>query len=242
MLSVVALLHAELAGRHVIDAGAAEGILSLAAARLGAVALELIELDGNALDGARTNLKLNGLAERADFRLLDADLADPAGVVKRLRPGESPAVLVCNIGYWDYSATNAEAILLLDSIPRAELFIGGGYSTAGIGGLAHMRDDAELLGALGFRVRAEMATTRRRTWRSWIGAETLYALMAGKASSARLSHEEIVRSLQERRRRAPARLHALFRSAQRWLVAAGFLLLLGAAYYLFRAFQLMRSG
>jgi hypothetical protein len=242
MVAVVALLHAELGGRHLIDAGAAEGTLALAAARLGAASLELVELDAAALARAKTNLELNGLSERADFRLVEADLSDPATVVKSLRPGASPAVLVCNLGYWDYTATNAEGILLLDLVPKAELFVGGGYSSAGLGGLAHLRDDVELLGAIGFRAGTDMAATKTRSWRSWTGTETMCAFLAARDGSARPDHAELVRRVQERKRSGVSRRHALARSALPLINLAIGLLLAGALYFLYRAFQSARRG
>jgi ribosomal protein L11 methyltransferase len=61
------------AGDVVADLGAGSGILSIAAARLGAARVAAIELDPDAIGNAEENVRLNGVADRVSIIEGDAD-------------------------------------------------------------------------------------------------------------------------------------------------------------------------
>ncbi|HET9017046.1 MAG TPA: 50S ribosomal protein L11 methyltransferase [Thermomicrobiaceae bacterium] len=52
------------AGRHVLDAGAGSGILSIAAVKLGAADVDAVEVDPVSISALRHNIELNALSER----------------------------------------------------------------------------------------------------------------------------------------------------------------------------------
>ena len=52
----------------VIDVGCGSGILAIAAGKLGAKEIIAVDIDENAVNTARENLRLNGLSERSDVR------------------------------------------------------------------------------------------------------------------------------------------------------------------------------
>ena len=80
-LCVRALEERDLTGLRVLDAGAGSGILSIAAAKLGAAAVDAIEIDGVALGTLRHNINLNGLSDRVVVRQDDVTTMPPnAGV------------------------------------------------------------------------------------------------------------------------------------------------------------------
>jgi ribosomal protein L11 methyltransferase len=60
-----------LGGRRVVDLGTGSGVLALAAWRLGAMEVEGIDYEADALDNARENLRLNGAGEAITLRLAD---------------------------------------------------------------------------------------------------------------------------------------------------------------------------
>jgi ribosomal protein L11 methyltransferase len=66
-------------GQNVIDVGCGSGILSIAAARLGASKVVGVDIDREAIPIARENARLNDLAERVDFH---------SGSVEELLRGE----------------------------------------------------------------------------------------------------------------------------------------------------------
>lgn len=215
--AVLALLNSDVSGRHVIDAGAGEGLLSLVAARLGAASLELIEQDPSALRRAGRNLERNGFSPKGRFRLIEADLKDSLAVAGRLEPCALPAVVLSNIGYWHYKANNVDSILLTSLVPTAELFIGAAYSTRAIGGLGHLRGDEALLGLLGFESGPARVSLDR-------GRETIVAVALRRGPGAdktrRLRSPEFLRGLQERRRSRAFRLYSVTRAALPLLLAA----------------------
>jgi ribosomal protein L11 methyltransferase len=60
-------------GQNVIDVGCGSGILSIAAARLGAGKVVGVDIDREAIPIARENARLNELAERVDFHIGSVD-------------------------------------------------------------------------------------------------------------------------------------------------------------------------
>jgi ribosomal protein L11 methyltransferase len=61
----------DLTGRTVLDVGTGSGVLALAAHALGARAVVAVDDDPDAIESARENLSLNGVAEGIDLRLGD---------------------------------------------------------------------------------------------------------------------------------------------------------------------------
>jgi len=70
-------------GRAVLDVGAGSGILSIAAALLGAHSVLAVEVDPAADSNARRNITLNGVEDVVEYRLADASGVDggPYGIV-----------------------------------------------------------------------------------------------------------------------------------------------------------------
>lgn len=148
------LLDRDLRGLVFRDAGAGDGLLSLIATKRGAKRVDLIEYDAAGLERARRHLELNGLKEGRGFRLIQADLTDTAGTLRKLPDPELPSVLSASIGNWtsDYTATNADAFALIPGLPGLQGLLAAGYASgAPGGGLHHMRWDQELLRLLGWR-------------------------------------------------------------------------------------------
>ncbi|MDO8747980.1 MAG: 50S ribosomal protein L11 methyltransferase [Candidatus Omnitrophota bacterium] len=99
--AILSLLHSKIAGKCVIDAGAGDGMLALAAARLGASQVILIDNNKKELDKARKNLESNGLKEKENFWVMAGDLRDMPGIIEQLPAIKSAIVLVSNIGNWE---------------------------------------------------------------------------------------------------------------------------------------------
>lgn len=78
-----------IAGASVLDAGAGSGILSIAAAKLGAASIDAVEIDQVAVKALRHNLELNGLTE--SVQVLSGDVAEV------LPPGKAYDLIVANI-------------------------------------------------------------------------------------------------------------------------------------------------
>lgn len=70
-----------LEGCTVIDYGAGSGILAIAALKLGAERALAYDIDPQAVIATRENAKANGVGERLDITLRQADLVEPADVV-----------------------------------------------------------------------------------------------------------------------------------------------------------------
>lgn len=71
------------AGKTVLDAGCGSGVLSIAAAKLGALRSFGFDNDPPSIDNARENAELNGVAERVTFENTDLSAVDvaPADIV-----------------------------------------------------------------------------------------------------------------------------------------------------------------
>lgn len=153
--TIAAMMSSDISRKHVIDCGAGDGILSLVAAKLGAVSIDLVDINEGSLRQARVNLELNGLKEGVDYQIIHGDLKNTAEISKRIRPGDAEVAIISNIGTWEglYSVTNQHSIRLIEYIPNATLFIAGGYFAPSI----HSRDDKEFIRRFGFVVDAEMA-------------------------------------------------------------------------------------
>lgn len=70
-----------LEGCTVIDYGAGSGILAIAALKLGAERALAYDIDPQAVIATRENAKANGVGERIDITIRQADLVEPADVV-----------------------------------------------------------------------------------------------------------------------------------------------------------------
>jgi ribosomal protein L11 methyltransferase len=144
------LLDARIApGDRIADIGAGSGVLSIAAALLGAERVVAVELDPWAVTAARENVEANGVGDRVEVR---AGAVGPAFL-----PGEAP---------FHGIVANIEAGILLPLLPgfRGGLEPGGWLILSGI-----LADEAgrvvEAAGALGLELEAE---DREEAW--WSGA------------------------------------------------------------------------
>jgi ribosomal protein L11 methyltransferase len=144
------LLDARIApGDRMADIGAGSGVLSIAAALLGAERVVAVELDPWAVTAARENVEANGVGDRVEVR---AGAVGPAFL-----PGEAP---------FHGIVANIEAGILLPLLPgfRGGLEPGGWLILSGI-----LADEAcrvvEAAGALGLELEAE---DREDAW--WSGA------------------------------------------------------------------------
>lgn len=72
-----ALLHSELSGRRVLDAGCGTGVLSIVAAKYGAAQVDAVDTDERACENARANAAANSVAERIE--ILAGDVGRVAG-------------------------------------------------------------------------------------------------------------------------------------------------------------------
>jgi hypothetical protein len=228
--SAACMLGCDFAGRHVVDAGAGDGILSLVALKLGAASADLIDLDREALGRAKINLRLNGFSEQKQFHLINGDLKNPDAVADRLTRSSLPAAVVSNIGCWEYDVTNVDSMLLMDLVPTADLFIGGGYSTRALGGLRHMKNDERLLGLLGFAPKAA-AELDLGAAVYWPMPEKIAAMSAARPSGVIPSRPEIRKELEAQRTKVSNRLRVRFYKAAPAVVIAILILML---YALFR--------
>ncbi len=134
--AILSMLHSNIAGKCVIDVGAGDGMLALAAAKLGASKVILIDKNSKELDKARKNLENNGLKEKEDFWIIDEDLRDQDKITEKLSAIKLDDIfLVSNIGNWplDYgpitNLTSLELILGIVKKRKARIsgIVLGGY-------------------------------------------------------------------------------------------------------------------
>jgi len=130
--TLMAVLHSDLKDHAVVDLGAGDGVLALAASRRGAGPLILVEHDPVQMEQARFLLIANELIEGKDFHLLDMDLKDVEGIAREVERWAGPGrkiALIMNVGTWPglYDVSNAEGIALARRLPGVDRFIAGGY-------------------------------------------------------------------------------------------------------------------
>ena len=178
--AILSILHSDIAGKCVIDAGAGDGMLALVAAKLYASQVVIIDNNNKELDKARKNLENNGLKEGKDFFIITGDLRDMPKIIEQFPKIKSDIVLISNIGNWeDYQdgrgrVTNLTSLeLALEIAKKREARISGiilggyeaklpipikyGYKTAMDNEYKKHRpdNDIKILTKKGFKVRPE---------------------------------------------------------------------------------------
>lgn len=141
-LTLATLDRLELSGEHVLDLGSADGVLSILAARKGARKVTAVDRDPGMERILRSHMAENGMRYGAiDFHALD--ICDISALCAKL-PLDDITVVVANLGP-HYGEAHLAAIALLDHIPNARTFVGGGYTLDG------KFSPADALHALGMR-------------------------------------------------------------------------------------------
>lgn len=164
--TVMAMFKCDLAGTSVVDCGAGDGSLALAALKLGATEVQLVDYERGLLDRAKGNLQSNGYREGRDFRLVQGDLTRPEEVLAHLGGTEKTRVIVSNIGnhLTFYSITNQNSMKLIKGLGTVAYFIGGGYYLhANQKRYENLkRTDEKRLGEYGFEVEADSVKIENR--------------------------------------------------------------------------------
>lgn len=93
-LCLVALQHADVSRKTVIDVGTGSGVLALAAARLGASRVLGIDNDQDAIDNALENRGLNALEAHVEFRCVSVETAAGEGPYDIVVANLTGAVLI----------------------------------------------------------------------------------------------------------------------------------------------------
>ncbi len=113
----------DLANAHVLELGAADGIQSLVAIKNGAAKSTAVEIDPNWKRVFQAHVGENDF-DPEQFKYITGNIEDP-DLFKKL-PVEEVDIVVANIGP-AYGSAHFAAINLLDQLPNARFFIGGGY-------------------------------------------------------------------------------------------------------------------
>lgn len=168
--AIVTMFSKNIIGKHVIDCGAGEGILSLVAFRLGAQSADLIELSPELLGLAGRNLKLNALTVNKNYRLIQGDLKNTDDLVRRITPTDTEIVMLSNIGTWEglYNVTNADSIRLAQFIPHVTSFIAGGYNIQYGYSYNAFRKDNFHIASLGYDISISSPYPDNPLIRTWI--------------------------------------------------------------------------
>ena len=133
MLCIQAIENYIREGDHVIDVGTGSGVLSIAAAKLGAASVKALDLDSVAVESARQNVETNGVGE-----LVQVDTGDLLKGVE---------------GEYDLVVANilADVILLFIEDAYARTKSGGRFITSGIIGEKRAEVTSALVAA-GFEI------------------------------------------------------------------------------------------
>lgn len=145
-LAIYALDYVDVRGRTFLDLGAADGLCSLVALHNGAKHAIAVDIDPRRLAVLPRHLETNAMdPTRATTQWEDITWHD----FKEKIPKDGIDVVCANLGAHQYEdEPNVAAILLLEHLPRARYFIGGGYAEDE----PHRPDDdIELLAEMGFR-------------------------------------------------------------------------------------------
>lgn len=146
-LTIHALSTMNLTGKHVLDLGAADGIQSLTAMKLGAGRTTAVELNPEYFPYFAHHQKVNEFDEqKMDY--LFGDLADHDKIISDIE-SPTPDIAVANIGPWYKGNPHLEAIKLAAKIPSIKTFIAGAY-IKDHPDKNHL-DSLELLQSLGFK-------------------------------------------------------------------------------------------
>ncbi len=147
------LYNIDLKGKRVIDLGSGDGLLSLAALKLGADQAVMFEINEKLMATAAVNMEANRYVEDFDFFISDHDISDRAAVasfMSRFEEDPKDAVVISNLGNWsNYNVTNRTSMGLikpLEEVMNADVyaFIGGGY-TSEQERVSYARSDMEAL-------------------------------------------------------------------------------------------------
>jgi SAM-dependent methyltransferase len=127
-LTAYALSQVDVAGKHVVDLGCADGIQSLLALKRGAAYVTAIDHSGDHLETFADHMQANGISSD-QVNLVCADLSQP-DVHKYIAP--DAAVVIANIGPHKVYEVGGEildltAMMVLQHLPHVEAYIAGGY-------------------------------------------------------------------------------------------------------------------
>ena len=161
-------------GAHVLDVGAGSGILSIAAALLGAESVCAVEIDEDAAASARANFALNGLDDK--ILLIVGDITEPGF----LQSGVLSESRVFSEGVrFDLIVANLSCALIEKILPVfADILIEGGQII--LSGLLDAQEE-RVLKAVG---KADLKTTEICRSGEWIA---LVVSKAGELSTAEVS-------------------------------------------------------
>lgn len=162
--TIAALDQLDLKDALVIDAGAGGAIPDVVALkRQGASFAILIENNPQAIEAAERAMVANGLIERADYAVINADLRDPAAIeeaVRKLNRPEKRIVLISNIGDQPLygEVNNQTGMALIPHLERATGakvagFVGAGYGIKkNADRVPILRDQQQIAQQYGFQV------------------------------------------------------------------------------------------
>jgi len=162
ILAIIAMINSDISGKRIIDAGAGDGILSLAALRLGATSVDLVDRLRMELNKANQQLEINGYIAGADFRTHCVDLKDKPALAAAIPKVPQQTAIVSNIGNLGglNGVTNADSMELIRIIPNTVLFIAGGNFETQDQQEEVVERDERLISQYGFEAIPETAMVR----------------------------------------------------------------------------------
>jgi len=167
--TITNIIYSGISNHSVLDLGAGDGFLSLAAAKIGNTPVIMVDNDASALKQAKKNFELNGFQEGKDFFIIEADLANSKQLISEIKKTSlvsEQSLILSNIGEWPgYNVNNGSNINLIDLIEaklktKVNAFIGGGYYAGGIHKPKEKPalDDTQSLINKGFKIDSKLAT------------------------------------------------------------------------------------
>lgn len=147
-LTIHALASQDLKGKHVLDLGTADGVLSMTAIKMGADKVTSVELHPQYFPYYAQHQRVNGFDETR-MEYIFGDLAQPGEVLPEISE-PSPTIAVANIGPW-YGNAHLDAIKLAAQIPTVKTFISGAYIKTTNWQEKNPGESIELLKSLGFK-------------------------------------------------------------------------------------------
>ena len=113
-------------GAVVVDLGAGDGVLSVAALGLGAKQVILVEKNKAELEKAKILLEARGWRKDTDFFIMPMDFAQ-VECIEKIK-NFKPTVALINIGPWaEYGSSNQTAVFRANALPEVSLILNGGY-------------------------------------------------------------------------------------------------------------------